>query len=105
MREGEAWIALIAAFALAACSSGRSPDVIRWYVFRERSGAFDLAAERCSSPRAQIEIVALPADADQQREQLVRRLAAGDPDLDVLGMDVIWTAEFARAGWILPWQG
>jgi multiple sugar transport system substrate-binding protein len=45
----------------------------------------------------------LPADADQQREQLVRRLAAGDSDIDIIGMDVIWTAEFAEAGWILPW--
>jgi multiple sugar transport system substrate-binding protein len=45
----------------------------------------------------------LPADADQQREQLVRRLAARDRDIDIIGMDVIWTAEFARAGWILPW--
>jgi multiple sugar transport system substrate-binding protein len=45
----------------------------------------------------------LPADADQQREQLVRRLAAGDPDLALIGMDVIWTAELAEAGWILPW--
>jgi multiple sugar transport system substrate-binding protein len=47
--------------------------------------------------------VPLPADADQQREQLVRRLAAGDDDIDLMGMDVIWTAEFAAAGWLLPW--
>jgi multiple sugar transport system substrate-binding protein len=52
-----------------------------------------------------IELVALPADADQQREQLVRRLAARDADIDLIGMDVIWTAEFAEAGWIVPWDG
>lgn len=46
----------------------------------------------------------LPADSDQQREQLVRRLAAGDRDIDLLGMDVIWTPEFAAAGWISPWS-
>jgi multiple sugar transport system substrate-binding protein len=34
---------------------------------------------------------------------LVRRLAAGDSDIDIIGMDVIWTAEFAEARWILPW--
>lgn len=50
-------------------------------------------------------MIPLPADADQQREQLARRLAAGDPDIDLVGMDVIWTAEFAEAGWILPWEG
>ena len=35
----------------------------------------------------------------------MRRLAAQDPDIDIIGMDVIWTAEFAEADWILPWQG
>jgi multiple sugar transport system substrate-binding protein len=50
-----------------------------------------------------IELAPLPVDADQQREQLVRRLAAEDRDIDIIGMDVIWTPEFAAAGWILPW--
>jgi multiple sugar transport system substrate-binding protein len=45
----------------------------------------------------------LPPDADQQREQVARRLAASDRDIDIIGMDVIWTAEFAEAGWILAW--
>lgn len=80
--------------------------VLHWYVFDEPSGAFAEAARRCgetSGGAYQVVLEPLPADADQQREQLVRRLAAGDEDLDILGMDVIWTAEFAQAGWILPW--
>nr|WP_246231863.1 ABC transporter substrate-binding protein [Nakamurella aerolata] len=47
----------------------------------------------------------LPSDADGQREQLVRRLAAKDSGMDVLGMDVIWTAEFAEAGWVRELTG
>ena len=47
----------------------------------------------------------LPAQADAQREQLVRRLGAEDDSIDIIGMDVIWTAEFANAGWIQPWEG
>ena len=81
---------------------------LKWYVFDEPSGAFDEAAKRCSALAQgafRVETVALPASADQQREQLVRRLAAGDRDIDIIGMDVIWTAEFAQAGWILPWTG
>ncbi|MDT8385874.1 MAG: ABC transporter substrate-binding protein [Thiogranum sp.] len=80
---------------------------LRWYVFDEPSGSFARAAQNCaeaSEGRYRIELVALPSDADQQREQLVRRLAARDTDIDLIGMDVIWTAEFAVAGWILPWQ-
>ncbi|WP_455210870.1 ABC transporter substrate-binding protein [Kaarinaea lacus] len=81
---------------------------MNWYVFNERSGAFVSAAKNCSQASQQayaVNFVPLPSDADQQREQLVRRLAAGDNAIDIIGMDVIWTAEFARAGWILPWSG
>lgn len=92
------------------CPLGCARDVpavptLNWYVFDERSGAFDEAARRCEARAGrayQLRLVALPADADQQREQLVRRLAAGDTAIDIIGMDVIWTAEFAQAGWILP---
>jgi multiple sugar transport system substrate-binding protein len=35
----------------------------------------------------------------------VRRLAAEDESVDLIGMDVIWTAEFAEAGWIKEWEG
>ena len=93
--------------ALVACSGPpEGPPLLRWYVYAERSGAFAAAAAACTADAAgryRVEMAPLPADADQQREQLVRRLAAGDDDIDLVGMDVIWTAEFAEAGWILPW--
>ena len=86
------------------------PDapVLHWYVFREGSGVFRTLAERCSrqaGDRYRLEISALPVEADQQRTQLARRLAARDPDIDVLAMDVIWVPEFAEAGWVLDWGG
>ena len=34
------------------------------------------------------------------RGTLEQRLAAHDDGMDLLGMDVTWTAEFAEAGWI-----
>jgi multiple sugar transport system substrate-binding protein len=100
------------AFAVLAnaCGTDVAPSgspVLHWYVFNEPSGAFAEAAARCTEASAghyRIDIVPLPTDADQQREQIVRRLAAGDSDIDLIGMDVIWTAEFAAAAWILPWS-
>lgn len=101
--------ALVPALLLCACEpkAPTQPPLLRWYSYNERSGAFAEVAERCteaSGGRFRLQLVPLPADADQQREQLVRRLAAGDADIDLVGMDVIWTAEFAEAGWILPWS-
>jgi multiple sugar transport system substrate-binding protein len=98
---------LLVLLASVACDGGGRAEtpVLKWYVFQEPSGAFAQAASRCSDAAGgayRIEMSPLPTDADQQREQLVRRLAAGDPDIDIVGMDVIWTAEFAEAGWILP---
>jgi multiple sugar transport system substrate-binding protein len=100
---------LACAFASAAgCRNAedKQTPTLAWYVFNEPSGAFLEAADDCTeraAGRYRIALTPLPADADQQREQLVRRLAAEDADIDIIGMDVIWTSEFAEAGWILPW--
>lgn len=98
--------AALLATGLAGCGGGGSgSNVLKWYVYNEPSGAFTDAAAACneaSGGRYRIETVDLPNNADEQREQLVRRLAAKDSDIDILGMDVIWTAEFAEAGWIEP---
>jgi multiple sugar transport system substrate-binding protein len=43
-----------------------------------------------------------PDGADQKHQLYVQWLNAGASDPDVLQLDVIWTPEFAAAGWILP---
>lgn len=101
------WFLLLSlVLLLGACSPSRSPEmpVLHWYVFDEPSGAFEEAAAGCSSSAYRVVLEPLPHAADQQREQLVRRLAARDPAVDLIGMDVIWTAEFASAGWLLAFD-
>lgn len=48
--------------------------------------------------KARIEV--LPDEADQQREQQALELQAEGSNFDVLGMDVIWTGEYATNGWL-----
>jgi multiple sugar transport system substrate-binding protein len=102
-------VAALALFVASGCGSDEGGgNTVRWYVFAEPSGAYKQAAADCTKQangRYKIEIVDLPTNADQQRELVVRRLAAKDSDIDIIGMDVIWTAEFAQAGWIKPWTG
>jgi len=104
----------LAAVLLAACggtsgaSGGGGTPTLNWYIFHEPSGSFQAAAADCSAASGgeyNIQIRELPAAADGQREQLVRRSAARDSSLDILGLDVVWEAEFAEAGWIQPWTG
>jgi multiple sugar transport system substrate-binding protein len=103
----------LAAVLLAACGgsagggAGGRPT-LNWYIFHEPSGSFQAAAASCSAASGgeySIQIRELPAAADGQRAQLVRRSAAKDSSLDILGLDVVWEAEFAGAGWIQPWTG
>jgi multiple sugar transport system substrate-binding protein len=76
---------------------------LNWYVFPEPSGSFQAAASECSSNSHgayNIKINFLSTSSDQQRVSLVRRLAANDSAIDILAMDVDWTAEFATAKWL-----
>ncbi len=106
-REVLAIVAAVATVAVVAgCgSSSGGPVTLNWYVFPEPSGSFQAAATNCSKAsggRYNIKINFLSTSSDQQRVSLVRRLAANDSSIDILAMDVDWTAEFATARWIVP---
>lgn len=50
----------------------------------------------------QVNHITLPTAADDQHAQLMSELQADNPGYDVLGLDVMWTPEFAKAGLIVP---
>ncbi len=111
-RRGTWALTVLAAIALAgglvACGDENTSGAgvtLRWFIFNEPSGAPQKIADRCSKQsggRYNIKFEFLPAQADQQREQLVRRLGAKDSTMDLLGLDVVWTGEFSNAGWVAP---
>jgi multiple sugar transport system substrate-binding protein len=96
---------LVAAGTLAACGSddGGTPT-LTWYYNPDNGGQVELA-KRCTQEadgRYRIETAILPRDADSQREQLVRRLAAKDASIDLMSLDPIYVPEFAQAGFLAP---
>jgi multiple sugar transport system substrate-binding protein len=100
-----------AATALAACggsSDESGPPDLTFFVAIQPGGTIEEVSKRCSEEsngKYTITPEFLPTDASQQREQLVRRLGAEDSSIDIVGMDVIWTGEFANAGWVEEWKG
>ncbi|WP_086860077.1 ABC transporter substrate-binding protein, partial [Amycolatopsis lexingtonensis] len=97
--------AVLAGTALAACSSAAGLT-INLYISPEDH--LQTVVDRCTAAaggKYKIVYNKLPRGADGQREQMVRRLAAGDASLDVLGLDVTWVPEFAEAGWAEEWTG
>ncbi|MGH7507659.1 MAG: extracellular solute-binding protein, partial [Longimicrobiales bacterium] len=74
---------------------GTEADVLRRQVFRFEA----------SHPGWQVEIRVTPDAADQRHQLYVQWLNARAEMPDVLQLDVVWTPEFAAAGWILPLDG
>jgi len=102
-------VALAVGALASGCGSSSSGGTVtlNWFIANQPGGSVQAVAARCSQESHgayNISVQPLPADASGQREQLVRRLAAKDSTVDLIGMDVIWTAEFANAGWIKPFS-
>ena len=104
-------VAAVAATVFAACggsSDESGPRELTFFVAIQPGGTIEEVSKRCSEEskgKYTITPEFLPTDASQQREQLVRRLGAEDSSIDIVGMDVIWTGEFANAGWVEEWTG
>ncbi len=97
--------ALTAASVVSACGSAGNGIVISFYTPAGDANTFAAIAEKCSTQfggRFTIQQMSLPKGADDQRLQLARRLTGNDHTLDVMALDVVWTAEFGEAGWALP---
>jgi multiple sugar transport system substrate-binding protein len=109
-------IAAVAAVALAgsglaACGTANAssgPVTLNFYFYPDTSTATDTGVANCNKQadgKYTISYQVLPVASGNQRLELVRRLAAHDDSMDILGLDVTWEAEFAQAGWIAPWTG
>ena len=98
------WIVVAFALLAGACAPaapdrltisgsavGREADLLRTQLAR-------FTAER----GIDVEIRATPDAADQRHQLYVQWLNARAPQPDVLQLDIVWTPEFAAAGWLLP---
>jgi multiple sugar transport system substrate-binding protein len=109
LRTAATAAATVLAVALSLTACGGDDDgvpVLNLYYAPEQN--LQTVVDQCNDAaqgRYRIEYRVLPRGADDQRVQMVRRLAAEDSGMDILGLDITWTQEFASADWILEWTG
>jgi multiple sugar transport system substrate-binding protein len=100
--------AVLAALAAAACSpdgsGGRTVITFPGSAVGSEAVVLERQIDRFMRIHPDIQVVQRQTpDAANQRHQLyVQWLNAGASSPDVLQLDVVWTPEFAAAGWVLP---
>lgn len=101
---------IVAALALAGAGcgddggGGEGSARVQWYINPDDGGQAEIAG-RCTEAargRYRIETRVLPRNASDQREQLLRRLAAKDESIDLMSLDPVFVAEFAEANFLAP---
>jgi multiple sugar transport system substrate-binding protein len=107
-------LGIIVMLALAACggpdeggggggggAQGTGP--ITFVAGKDTSGKYPAVIEKWNAahPDEKVTMLELPEAADAQRAQFVTNLQAKSDRFDVMGIDVVWTAEFAKSNWLL----
>jgi len=108
-----------ALFAVAACGGGGdegSPQAsgtaagadftkqgdIEFWRGKDSAGYLPKAIKAFNDqhPNGKVTFHELPEAADQQRQQMIQNTQIKNPKMAVLGVDVVWTAEFAANGYV-----
>jgi multiple sugar transport system substrate-binding protein len=86
-------------------SSARGP--ITFVTGKDNSGLMPYIAStwNAAHPTEKVTIKQQSDQADQQLSDLEQHFQAKDPGYDVVTTDVVWSAEFAAKGWIIPLTG
>jgi len=119
MKTQRMLVAVVASalFAIAGCGGGgdsggssnaqkattaKASGDVTWCIGKDTTGSFSTVVSNFNkaNPKAHVKLLELPTSADDQRRLQVQRLRAKSSECDVLGMDVIWTAEYAAQGWL-----
>ena len=114
-------VGALALGALAACSNGDSKDSgsnkpaakgadftgegpISWVQGKDFSGG--MVQKRIDEwnkkyPKEKVTLIELSSEADQQRQSFINAAQTNSAAYDVIGLDLVWIAEFAANRWIV----
>ena len=104
VRAAAGLVLAVGATLLSGCSAEDGPPTLTWYINPDDGGQATIAKTCTDQANGAytIETSLLPNDAAAQREQLARRLAAGDNTMDIMSLDPPFVPEFAEPGYLAP---
>jgi len=118
-----AGVGVAALVALAACGGGSSGGSagggggsdasltahgpITFVIGKDNSNVWapTLAKWNAAHPTEKVSLKEQTDNADQQHDDIVQNMQAGNTGYDVVTVDVVWTAEFAAKTWLVPLKG
>jgi multiple sugar transport system substrate-binding protein len=88
--------------AVAGCARDNGEIELVFAAGSDPSGATDALIDEFNSahPGVTVRFQAMPASSDTQHDAYVTYLSARESNIDLYSLDVVWTAEFAKAGWV-----
>jgi multiple sugar transport system substrate-binding protein len=101
---GLAGAALLGSSAACGGGGGASSGDVVFAMGTDTSGTLDDLVDKFNEQNKgnfQVRYRQMPSDTGQYFDQLRTELQAGASEIDVIGGDVIWPAQFAANGWIL----
>jgi multiple sugar transport system substrate-binding protein len=88
-----------------AAASSHGP--ITFVTGKDNSGVWapTIAKWNSAHPNEKVTLKEQSDNADQQHDDIVQHMQAKDASYDIVTVDVVWTAEFAAKGWLVPLEG
>jgi multiple sugar transport system substrate-binding protein len=95
---------IIVLFSVIALVSCKKEKVIKFAVQADSTPALEaIVAEFNKGDHGyKVEIVKMPNDSNQMRDNIITSLSSGSDDYDLVSMDVVWAGQFAAAGYLEP---
>ena len=101
-------VAMIFSLSAMALAEEHEPVTIEWMSLTDSTGFPDALVEAFEAeyPWITVEINYIPGNTDDVKKALITSMVAQDSNPDVFLTDVVWTGQFAAAGWIkdLNWH-
>jgi multiple sugar transport system substrate-binding protein len=88
----------------ASDGSATARGPITFVTGKDNSNVWPQTIQRWNSahPNEKVTLKEQTDQADQQHDDIVQHMQAKDASYDIVTVDVVWTAEFAAKGWLVP---